>query len=348
MAINFTTSFTDLAAVFKAFANINGFCGTQNISTAATWGSSGPTIEQQSLMVSTILARVEGSGLTKLIPYAGWQDTIAGLDTTVSSQKNVLQQLAQQILITRVNNDNPQQNSTDFTQAIAEWIRQMQAATSSVKLATVTASTGAGAGNTGTSTALATLYDSNGLLLEYSFAETFTLKCTQDQFSGTEAGSEVFSLTSKATAINQLSYLWPGGSGLTTTLTMIDPAQGNSGGGNLVTGSTTLTTVGAFKAFTGSVPDAWTIQTDSINISDGTTDAYAGEDHCLKIAGNTAGTNLNTALYQSFANGGITSGSTQTLTPNTVYQFCAHVKADLVPAAGVLQFQLVDGVRGRT
>jgi len=347
MAISFSTSFSDLGKLLAAFANLNGFSGNQAISTASLWGSSGPVIKPQSVMVTDILTRLEGSGLTSLIPYGGWQDTFETIDTSLQSQKTVLQQLAQQVIITRVNNDVPQQSSQDFTQAMTEWIRQMQVQTESVAQSTMSSATTAGSGNTGTSvtgaTVYSSLYDANGLLLEYAYDETLVVQCIQDQFTGADAGSEQFSVTSPAQAENQLSYLWPAGSGVSTTITMVDPEQGNGGGQNLATGSTSLTTVGAFKAFTGSVPTAWTVDVDGTNISDGTSNAYAGGAHCLAITGNTAGTNLNTALYQSFANGDITSGSTQTLTPNTVYQFYCKVKASVVPAAGALSFQLTDG-----
>ncbi len=301
----------------------------------------GPVIKTQNTMVNDILARLELSGLTPLIPFQNWQTTISGMDSSVQSQKSVLGQLAQQIVIQRVNNDVPQQNASSFQQAITEWIRQMQSQTSSVKQATVSSSVSAGAGNTGTATPYASLFDANGLLLEYSYAETMIMKCTQDQFTGATAGSEQITLTTKAQATSNLSYLWPGGSGLTSQLTVVDPTQGYGNGQNLIGGGST--TVGAFKAWTSSVPDGWTILLDGGNISDGTSSAYAGLAHCLKFAGNTGGTNATTALYQTFANGSITGGSTITLLPNTVYQFYAKVKADVVPAAGAISFSLVNG-----
>jgi len=309
----------------------------------SNWGTLGPVIKEQATMISDILARLEGAGLTSLIPFASWQQTLAGMDSQLSSQKQVLQSLLQQIIILRVNNDVRQQDTTSFSQAFAEWVRQMQVQSKTVKSCTVSAATTPGGSNVGTATVYCSLLDVNGLTLEYSFAETMVLKCTEDQFTGATAGSETLSIVSPAEVTDTLSYLWPGGSGINTTTTVNDPTQGNGSGGNMLTGSATgATTVGAFKAWTMAVPNGWTIQTDAGNISDGTTAAYSGTDHCLQLTGNTAGSNANTALYQTFANGGITGGSTVTLLPNTVYQFYAQVKADVVPAAGVVQFNLVD------
>ncbi len=340
MAINMTTTFTDLGKILSAYANVSGFGGAQAPSVASHWGASGPLIKSQSTMVSDILTRLEGSGLTTLISASNWQDTMSTIDASLQSQKSVLQTLTQDIIITRVNNDVPQQSPTDFTQAMVEFIRQMQAQSENVAIATVTASLSTGAGNTGNATPYASLYDANGLLLEFSFAEAMILKCTQDQFTGATAGSETVSLTSPA-SVDALSYRWPQGSGLNTSLTVVDPEQGYGAGGNLIGGGSA--TVGAFKAFTGAVPTGWVVDVDATNIADGTSNAYAGAAHCLKLIGNTGGTNLNTALYQNFANGDITGGSNQTLTPNTVYQFYCKIKADLVPAAGAVQFSLTDG-----
>ena len=309
----------------------------------SNWGTTGPVIKSQLTMVNDILARLELTGLTSLIPFGGWQGTMEGIDTTLQQQKSVLAQLLQAVIIKRVNNDVAQQNSQDFTQAMTEWIRQMRVQSKSVAQATVSSTTAAGSGNTGTATVYGSITDPNGLTLENAIAETLQVRCTQDQFTGAEAGSEIVSISSPQAALSNMSYLWPGGSGILASVIVTDPEQGNGAGQNLVTGSTSLTTVGAFKAWTGTVPDAWLVDVDGANIADGTSNAYAGEAHCLKFIGNTAGTNLNTALYQTFANGDITTGSTQTILPNTVYHFYAKVKADVVPAAGVVQFSLTDG-----
>lgn len=343
MALNFTTDFTDLGKCFAAFANINGDAGAQTPTGSSKWGSNGAVVKSQATMVDDILTRLSGSGLTSLVPYNNWQTTLASMDTALQSQKTVLQQLSQQIVIVRVNNDVPQQSKTSLIQALQNFILQMQEQGESVKNCTVSSSITAGTNNTGDPLVCCTLTDANGLTLENAFAETITQTCTQDQFNGAVAGSERIAVVGAASVTNPLSYLWPGGSGTSATLTMTDPTQGNGGGQNLLTGSATATNVGAWKAWTGSVPNAWVIDVDGANIADGTSEAYSGSDHCLKFIGNTGGTNLQTALYQNFANGSITGGSNQTLTPNTVYHFTMRVKADVVPAAGVIKVALTDG-----
>ena len=318
----------DATVTFSAFARYSN------------WGTAGPVIKSQSAMLSDVLTRINGTGLTTLLGYNNWQDALLNIDSSLQSPKTAMQGLAQQVLIKRVNNDVSQQNSNDLKQAMTEFIRQMQSQSKSVNLCVLSATVTASGGNTGTATPVCTLIDKNGLTLEYSFPETLVLKCTQDAPHGATAGSETVTITSPASK-DFLSYQWPGGSALSTTVTVVDPTQGYGSGGNIVGGGTT--TVGAFKAWTGSIPNGWAIDVDGTNISDGTSSAYAGLSHCLKFAGNTGGTNLQTSTYQSFANGGITTGSSVTIAPETVYHFYAKVKADVVPAAGVISFSLTDG-----
>src|ERR1019366_4446375 len=210
-------------------------------------------------------------------------------------------------------------NPTSFTQAFAEFLRQMQNQSVTVQQATVSSSVVAGGGNTGTPTIVVGLYDQNGLLLEYPFAETMVLTCTQDQFHGGTAGSEQVAVLAPATQPAN-SYLWPAGSGTSVSLTVIDPAQGNGAGGNLLSGGGTA---GAFKAFTGSVPTGWTINAGGTLITDGTTGNYAGTAHCLLITGDGA---TQADLFQPFANGGIATGSSQALLSNTAYTYCMRVQ----------------------
>jgi len=348
MAITFATAAADLGKLFGKFANINGFCGAQANTPAAAWGANGPVVQSQSTMYSEVLTRLEGAGLTSMLPTSRALPAFQGLDNALSSAKQACVQDAQSVLLLRVNNDVAQQNPTSIQLAMVEWIRQMQVAAASVKQCTVTSTVAAGASNTGNATVYATLYDKNGLLLEYSYAETMQIRCTVDQFNGGIAGSETLTITSPSQTSNTTSFLWPSGgggvtygSGLNGSATVVDPTQGNGSGSNLIGGGSS--TVGAFKAWTGSTPTGWVVSVDATNVADGMTNNYSGVAHCLKFIGNTGGTNLNTTIYQNFANGGVTGGSSITLQPNTVYIFYIQVKADVVPAAGALQVSLTDG-----
>ena len=337
MSINFTTTFADLGKVFAALANLDGFGSTVAPVTVSNWGASGyPVIKCQDTMVSDILTRLEGSGLTSLISYNSWQTAVSGVDNSLQNVKSTLSQLAQQILIKRVNNDVSQPNSSLNT-ALVEFVRQMKSQSVTVKQCTVSDTVTAGTNNTGDGNVVVGLNDPNGASTELAYDESLILKCTIDQFTGGTAGQEQVSVAAPASA-TALSHLWPAGSGASGTLTVVDPTLGNSGG-NLLTGGSS--TAGAWKAFTGSVPTNWLVDVGASQISDGTSSKFAGAAHCLEFAGD--GSTL-TSLYQNFANGSITGGSSYTLLPATVYLFSMRFKLSAgSPAAGVLTVSLTDG-----
>src|SRR5260370_40460408 len=93
MAIFFSTSYADLGKVFAAFANVNGLAGAQTPNPASKWGANGAVAKGQTTMVSDILTRLQGAGLTGIIAFQGWQANLAGLDSTLSSQKTALQEI---------------------------------------------------------------------------------------------------------------------------------------------------------------------------------------------------------------------------------------------------------------
>ena len=313
----------------------------------ALWGASGPVIKNAlgtESMYNDIFTILSASGVFSLLPTAQSLPALQGLDAVHAALKQALVVDATSFLILTVNNAVPQTQPTSLEAALIAEIQQMQTATASVKRCVVSSTVAAGADNTGTATVYASLYDPNGLLLEYSNAEIITLQCTQDQNSGAVAGSEQITITSPAAATSTLSNLWPQGSGLNLTTTVVDPTQGNGqGNGNLLTGSTTATNVGIFKAWSAGLPVACIVLTDPGNVSDGTTAAYSGAAHCLQFTGNAGGTDLHTAVYQPFANNGVTGGSTQELLPNTVYNFYCQIVTSAVPAAGAIGFSLTDG-----
>lgn len=313
----------------------------------ALWGASGPVIKNAlgtESMYNDIFTILSASGVFSLLPTAQSLPALQGLDAVHAALKQALVADATSFLILTVNNAVPQTQPTSLEAALIAEIQQMQTATASVKRCVVSSTVAAGADNTGTATVYASLYDPNGLLLEYSNAEIITLQCTQDQNSGAVAGSEQITITSPAAATSTLSNLWPQGSGLNLTTTVVDPTQGNGqGNGNLLTGSTTATNVGIFKAWSAGLPVACIVLTDPGNVSDGTTAAYSGAAHCLQFTGNAGGTDLHTAVYQPFANNGVTGGSTQELLPNTVYNFYCQIVTSAVPAAGAIGFSLTDG-----
>lgn len=343
MSMNFTQNFTDLAAFMGDYTSLNGVAGVLDNTPASNWGnSSGPIVKCQKKMYQLVEQRLAGSGggsgLINLLPSVLSLAALQQMDTALTQIKSALVSDAQAVLISRVNQDNPQPNRSLQT-AMVEWIRQMQVQSLTVQNATVAATIATGA-NTGTAVVYVSLYDPNGLTLENCFAETITARCTIDQYHGATAGSETVTVTSPASAQPTTSYLWPGASGITQSLTVVDPTIGNGSGtnANLLTGSTGTTT-GAFKN-ASLITTQWTVTSGSGQISDGTSNAYAGTAHCLALTGDSSST---ITLYQSFANGSISTGSSASILPGTVYHLCLHVKASVVPAGGAIAFSLVDG-----
>ncbi len=347
MSMNFPQNYTDLAAFMGDYTSLNGLAGVWPNTPAATYGnSSGPIVKSQKTMYQLVEQRLAGSGggsgLIALLPTVLSLSALQGIDSALSGAKQALVQDAQQVLIKRVNSDNPQPDQSLQT-AMIEWIRQMQVQSLTVQNATVAAVVTAGASNTGTPVVYMSLLDPNGLTLENCYAENLRMICTTDANHGATAGSETLTLTSPQQVSPTDSYAWPAGSGVNASVIIVDPTLGNGSGtnANLLTGSTGTTT-GAFKNAT-LITTQWTVTSGPTLLSDGTTQAYGPATdltHCLKIAGDGAST---VTLYQSFANGGITTGSTATILPGTVYHLSVHVKASPVPAAGRITFSLVDG-----
>lgn len=335
MSINLSTSFADLGKLFAAIANLDGEAGSVAPSSTSYWGtSSNPVVKAAGTMYSDILTRLQGSGLTGLIPGSAALPAINNLDQTIQNVKQGAQTDSQSVVITRVNNDVPQAQATSLTLALIEWIRQMKAQSVTVNQCTVSTTVTAGGSNTGNATVVAATTDPNGLLLEYVFNESILLKCTQDQYHGATAGQEQLTITAPAAQQTVLSHSWPAGSGVNTTTNVIDPNQSNGAANNQLNNS-------AFKTFSGNVPANWTVDVGGSQIQDGTSNNYAGAAHCLEFIGDGA---TLTSIYQPFANSGGSGGSTVTLSPATVYLFNAYVKLSAAsPAAGVLTFSLTDG-----
>jgi hypothetical protein len=179
-----------------------------------------------------------------------------------------------------------------------------------------------------------------GLACEYALPETFTFACTRDSTSGTQVNQEAFLATGLQAASDPLSWLWPGGSGSSLNLTVVD-STGNNQRGNLLVNSD-------FEAFTtANVADNWNLDTGvpGTNIfSGGAPDSYTGVN-CLQFTGDLAGT--KTAVTQScgvapsaLVNGG---GTLFFPTPLTLYILNGWLKVSATPLAGVAEFALVDG-----
>lgn len=244
-----------------------------------------------------------------------------------------LRQAAAAVLNATVNADVPQSNANDTTLSLLELIRQMLVATESVADCALGATAAAASGNTGTGVVLLTTLRGDGLKHQNLFAEVGDLTCTGDsQSGGSTAGQEPFQFRGDPAESDPLAWDWPLGSGATATLAATDATQSNSAGNLLVNSD--------FETFTvANTPDNWVIATGAAGsqIFSEASVVYRGAKS-LRLTGDSS---TLTALTQAF--NVTTAGTAAALRPQTSYGFNLFCRVDVVPAAGVLAVQLVDG-----
>lgn len=213
---------------------------------------------------------------------------------------------------------------------LAELIRQMKDASASVKVCTITMSASAITG-TGNGWVVTSTKRGDGLVQENTFAEVGILKCIGDaQLGGATAGNETFRFQGDVAQGNTFHWEWPLGSGANTSLSATNATKDNSAN-NLLTNS-------GFETFTSTnTPSKWTIAAGAAGTEFfSSTTAYSGSKS-LKIVGGTA---VNASLTQTFNS---SSGTAGKLKPLTQYAHSFAIKADVVPASGVLTIDLIDG-----
>jgi hypothetical protein len=268
--------------------------------------------------------------------YASDQTDISSLYSSLASRQSAqssflsyLSGLAKSTVITMVNADQPQANSSLKT-ALTALVSQMYNSSSTIQANTVGSSTSAASGNIGNGNLVVSTQAGNGRNLELMFAETLTATVTGDsQSGGAIAGSEPLTVQGQAGSTSTLDFTYPGGSNASKGITAVNAALSNqSGTQNLLSNSD-------FETFVSNVPTGWTIVTGTA----GTQVLQGGSPYTgassLEIVGD--GSTL-TCLRQTFG-----SGNTSTLSPYTPYMFNCQVKVSSVPAAGVLQIALVNG-----
>lgn len=180
---------------------------------------------------------------------------------------------ATKTLVEMVNADNvniPKQ----VNPAMTELNRQMRAAGTSLLQNTITIGTPTVTG-TGNGTVIVHANPS-----QMSRTDALQFECISDTTTGSAAGSEVFRLTGSAAYNNINDSLWPGGTGISTSITTSNYEDGRS-----------QLTNGTFESWTGGVPDSWTVS--GTGVSQLTTGTFRGTS-ALKFS-NTAS---QTQVYQ--------------------------------------------------
>jgi len=251
----------------------------------------------------------------------GWVDgmlaALAGARSGLAPMQAAIRTAARQTLIGVVHADNPLPEQT-LEVALAELIRQMLADSESVDANAVGHSVAA-SGNDGDGAVLVDTRDGHGRTLEYTYDEDLEVAVTDTSTSG----SEQLRVRGEEAVGDKLSYLWPAGSGSDVSHTAIDAA-----------GSLNLLSNGTFETYTvANTPDDWTIVVGAAG-TDVLAEAsvvYAGSK-ALELVGDSS------TLIQ------LTQDLTLSdLASKTPYGLCLWLKADVVPAAGVLVIDLYDG-----
>lgn len=243
------------------------------------------------------------------------------------------QTLAIATLNRMVNDDNPQANASLVSLSMSELIRQMKVSADTVKVCAITISfaTVPGYTNTGNGTVNTSTKRGDGLVNENSFAETGSLVCTNDAQIGATAGYEVFQFSGDAGQSSPFHYLWPLGAGSGVSLNSIDATKDNTSG-NLLKNS-------GFEVFTvANTPDNW-----SIVVGVAGTDIFS--EASIKYSGTKAlrfaGGATLTSIKQQF--NVASNGTPGKLGSQSQYSVAVWLKVDVVPAAGALTIELIDG-----
>lgn len=270
---------------------------------------------------------------TLRLPVSGLYATIDTERSQAGAINSTLQQVARDTVLQMVAADNPQLSNSDLGTALTELIRQMKAAAASVTACTVAASAAAIAtpAMAGDGAIVLSTKRGDGLVEENLFAEVAPITCQADSQSGSAtAASEPFAFKGDYTRSDVWACDWPKGSGGSSSLVAIDPA--------IDAGSQNLLTNGDMETFTvANTPDNWTIVvgTPGVGIFKDVGVFYDGLAS-LKFVGAAT-------LYSITQTFNLSAGTLGKVKPLSAYAVNFWTKVDVVPAAGVLTVDLIDG-----
>jgi hypothetical protein len=248
------------------------------------------------------------------------------------------QRLAQLTVNRQVFRDNAQYNQTltqqNVTASMQEIYRQMVAQGESVLALTVAGTAGTFFGTGDGSVVVSVKRPQDGAFQENLFAETLTLVCTQDSYTGGAAeGNEAFLITGQGRQDDLSAFDWPLGSNCRLNVRVCDGNTDN-GNGNILTNS-------GFNDWDGSGDflSNWDLIAGTVGstISEETGITYDG-GAAVKLTGDGA------TLQRWRQRFGVSAGTLGELTPLTQYAFNFWCRRDgVAPADGTLQVALTDG-----
>lgn len=282
--------------------------------------------------IDTIVSQFNSTAYEDVI--ATFSGNKFGYITGTNLTATTLQATAAALVNRMVNADVPLSSNSDINLSLIELIRQMVAAAASVPACAVTATSAkiTVPTFTGDGVIVLTTKRADGLIQQNIFAEVAPIVCTSDsQTGGSTAGSESFTFSGTFAQPDIWGYNWPLGSGSSAQVTASD--------GSINSTSTSLLYNGSFELFTSNTPTGWIVVagvpgTDILR----STNTYDGT-YCLEFVGGGTAPNI-TQLFSATTSA---LGTIQPVAPLTQYALNFWTKVDVVPAAGVLTIDLIDG-----
>lgn len=194
--------------------------------------------------------------------YTPVLDQFLGIYNSTDATINAAVQGATKTLTEMVTADNANIPKSTIP-AMQELARQMRAGGTTLLENTVTigAVTRTGTGN-------GTIVFGNAS--QMSRTELLQFECISDTTTGSAAGNEVFRVTGGAAYNNITDSLWPGGTGLNTSMSSTDYSAGIN-----------VLTNGSFENWTDGVPDDWTVSPSSVGISQYTASPFRSSSALL-------------------------------------------------------------------
>jgi hypothetical protein len=272
MAIDYTDLFTDVGKMLKYINVYNGYAADAGIYT------------HFQAIAATLTANDRFDILSGLPEqYSGFRDGAIGWSNTLAARIE-----SRFLHFSTVGDELPLPSSYSTIDVMRELIRDMNLNTQDVDASSVTiGSATAGSGNVGDAQILTTkIMDGysaprRGMLAHPAYkdlnsevactAETMTLVCTSDSYSGTNEGREQFSLA--GSSVGNSPFDWR--------------VEGSGAGDSLSVGNGRgIISNGEFENFsTANIPDNWDVDAGVIgtHIAKGTTGLKRGESHLIML-----------------------------------------------------------------
>lgn len=340
MAIALTTS----GGLYTRLGHLGGLLNDQN---ALRGGSttSGVT-DLFTTKVSQVLADYAASVARKDLSD-GMYTTLASWQAAQAGFLTALKTLGINTMIAMASDDSVSDTATmprpdgTLATALKYLIAQMKANSNTVNQSVVAVAAQSAVGSpVGNPQIVSSTKDTSGLIVEYALPEALAFRCSADsQTGGQTSGNEQFTFAGATVISDVLSWLWPGGSGATGTLAAVNGAANNAQG-NLLQNSDFVTYT------TTDNPDNWTILVGvaTTNVANGTATPYTTGGGGVRLVGD--GSSTLSAITQKFSTTPTTTvgagGTNGAMTPLTEYALNCWIRCSATPAAGVLEFSLID------